>query len=390
METTTHDSANQQSALNNQHSSNLESNTKFDQKSTNAALFYQKLALTVASHQTLLPHNMSANQVLHSNHKLALIIGYTERQQLLTYLSHTSQIDSQNSQYDAHDITVASVTLTTIDGTPAAIIRLHDVVQQDPVNNSTSFTTSTRVRGGNSYRTICTGTHHRQACAYVDHANDMYDVVCRLYDTCNDVSIYVTYVAFGAYRWDGVYVNKLVWRHNVCQNQSRSQSQSQTLNDSDTVANYSGWYRDTEHEPLRWLASNGQELPTDRQMQSCLEALPSPIELIGDSHLRYTYNEIISRTDTNARNLSLGKLKTTHTYKKYQFSYGGYAVEHATDIELMGDSHGILPRFKTFVNGSWIIDDDPQNVHEELTKWQKRERERLRVSMSSNPKSNCD
>jgi hypothetical protein len=117
-------------------------------------------------------------------------------------------------------------------------------------------------------------------------------------------------------------------------------------------------------------------------MQSCLEALPSPIEFVGDSHLRFAYNEIISRTDSNARNLSLGKLKTTHTYNKFQFSYGGYAVEHATDVELMSDSHGVLPCFKSLLNASWI-----EYIDNRLTKWQKRERRLASLSNKLNQSS---
>lgn len=98
---------------------------------------------------------------------------------------------------------------------------------------------------------------------------------------------------------------------------------------------------------MRWITSNGQELPTDQQIKSCLQALPSPIEFIGDSQLRFAFNDLIPRIDAiddNAKSsFTLGKLKSHYTHGKYMFHYAGYYVDHTIDRVLMNDPHGVLP-----------------------------------------------
>jgi hypothetical protein len=337
------------------------------------------------------------------NDKL-VTIGYTERDQLLLFLSHSDLIDNTTASYTGHNVSVTAINITTLDGLQAVVIRLHDDV-----------TPMSRMRGGNSFHAMYKGHSHRQVCAYVDYVDDIYDVICRLYDACADVSVHVTYVNYGAYRWDGEYVNKIVYSGKVCvkppastilknltiTNSKLSKIRRPIANDvrhselkwqrralwnwSDTSRTYyAGWYvlDNRRRDGALWLSNSGQVLPTDEQMVSCLEALPSPIEFIGESHLRYAYNDLLQRISNSTRTVTLGKLKTHFTLDKYVFSYGGYAVDHSQDIELLNDLRGILPRFKVFTNHTWTIKDNPQNVQTELHKWSVRERERASVNGS--------
>jgi hypothetical protein len=206
-----------------------------------------------------------------------------------------------------------------------------------------------RMRGGNSFRAMYKGRKHFQTCAYVDYSNDTYDVICRLYNACADVSVHVTYVNYGAYRWDGEYINKIVYSGKVCVKSPASatlknltitnklnkisrpianelrqndlQWQRRALwNWSDTSRTYyAGWYvlDNRRRDGALWLSNSSQVLPTDQQMVSCLEALPSPIEFIGESHLRYAYNDLLQRIKNSTRTITLGKLKTHFTLCKY-------------------------------------------------------------------------
>jgi hypothetical protein len=118
-----------------------------------------------------------------------------------------------------------------------------------------------RIRGGDSFRTIYRAANHRQACAYVDNADDTYDVICRLVDECANVSIHLTYVAFGAYRWDGAYINRLIWRGTVCANASTTTTQRQNGNKNGVAlaaSAFVGWWRANTTQPLRWVGCSYQ------------------------------------------------------------------------------------------------------------------------------------
>jgi hypothetical protein len=298
-------------------------------------------------------------------------IGYTERQQLMTYLANSHIIDKQStSYYNEHDVQATEVAIEQINGIPVAIIRLQDVgkalhlASKLPVaperNNSMS-----RICGGNSYRSEYSGPQHYQLCTYVDYANDTYDVICKMYDTCADVSISVTYVAFGAYRWDGQFVNVNLFMRRVCNNIT---AKLRGFKDSA----YTGWYRDNITQPLRWIPSYGQELPTDSRMKACLSALPLPVEFVGDSHMRYVFDGIISKKGAN--NFTSGKLKTQTEFDHFVFTFVGYSANHILDDLLLNDKRGIVPGALKKENNTWTLQQIVQDVQTQLMLWITREK----------------
>lgn len=123
------------------------------------------------------------------------------------------------------------------------------------------------MRGGNSFRTIYRAANHRQACAYVDNADDTYDVICWLIDECADISIHLTYVAYGAYTWTGAYINRLVWRGTVCANRTTADTAS-TVSKSDSQRErqrfatsidsaaraFASWWRQNATQQLIWVS----------------------------------------------------------------------------------------------------------------------------------------
>jgi hypothetical protein len=306
-------------------------------------------------------------------------IGYTERQQLMTYLTNSHIVDKQSTSYSKlHDIKATKVSVEQIRGIPVAIIRLQEVKKllqsaikcatTPALNNSMS-----RICVGNSYRSEYSGPKHYQLCPYDDYTNDTYDVICKMYDTCADVSISVTYVAFGAYRWDGQFVNFNVFRRRVC---SKTKAKLRTFRESANT----GWCRDNITQPLRWISSYGQELPTDARMKACLSALPLPVEFFGDSNMRYAFDGIISRTKDGAINFTSGKLQTHTDFDHFVFNFAGFSANHLLDALLLNDTHGIVPDFLRKKSYTWTLRQIVQDVQTQLMLWKTREKSRVNLS----------
>ena len=210
-------------------------------------------------------------------------IGKTERMQLLFYLANQNKIDALSANQSGHNVMLKQIRVQH----SVATFSLSDSrsLKKLALNNNT-------VVGGNSYRTIYRGEKHRYACSYVDHMNDTYDVICTLFDSCAYITIHLTYVNYGAYRWDGVFINELVWNGKLCSDNFQI---SRLL--SNTV--YQGWYRDNSKQSFRWVKKFRRDLVTTGQIRSCINSWSWPKQLIGDSHLRYVVDAIIRLMENN-------------------------------------------------------------------------------------------
>lgn len=138
---------------------------------------------------------------------------------------------------------------------------------------------STTVMGGASFQSFVRSDQRSYSCPFIDHANGTYDIVCRLYDTCNTINIKLSYVDFGAFRQNGKYIGSTVFNERFCTKTDISHFYRGT---------YVGWYKSNATVPWRWLRGS-KEIMTDDAARSCIAQLPSTVLLFGDSHLLYTF-----------------------------------------------------------------------------------------------------
>ena len=47
-------------------------------------------------------------------------------------------------------------------------------------------------------------------CPYIDYSNRTYEILCHIYDQYTNVTITLTCLDFGAYRWYGRFINKTI------------------------------------------------------------------------------------------------------------------------------------------------------------------------------------
>ena len=196
--------------------------------------------------------------------------GSTEAKQLMKLLNHSSLGDTFISEWNTK-IKVNFSVNTLITHDCCAIIRL--------VDNSCQTANVSRLlpQGGSSFRSVVVNERRLYSCPFIDYFNGTYDVVCRLYDECHNVSIVLDYLDYSAFRWDSKLMEQLLFVGNICR-------QHNTKHFYDP---YIGWYRNNSKDPWRWVRGE-KDVMTDDQLRSCIAKLPSPMFFIGDSHLRYT------------------------------------------------------------------------------------------------------
>lgn len=190
--------------------------------------------------------------------------GQTEKAQLLTYLANASAIHASpaNNTYHCHIVTVSRPSFVH---QSAVVFNLVDNYNSYHGNAASAAACSARlVAGGNSFRSIARTEYHRYACTYRDNADDTYDVICPIYDVtvndddvtaCINITIHVTYVNYGAYRWDGVYINDLLWASPVCSPAKTTTTGTEAPRPVLASLAYTGWYRDRVTDPWRWVRS---------------------------------------------------------------------------------------------------------------------------------------
>ena len=267
--------------------------------------------------------------LLLADKKVLQRIGNTEKQQLLIYLANRDAIDKFSAKKFGHNVTVLSVECLNY----VAYFKLRDHWNIGK-NDVTSF------YGGNSFRIIYRGSRHRYACPYNDSMDNNYIITCVMYDPCTFITIHLTYVYYGAYRWDGVFANDLVWSGNVCY---KNHSAVNKFRD-DT---YKGWYRNTHTDNFRWINKNYKELLSQNQTRLCFNRTMPPIEFLGDSQLRYALNTIISIVSTDKTYLhNATKIKTNFSNQLFNFNFFGYTINPNSLPGFLSDPHGYLPKFK--------------------------------------------
>jgi hypothetical protein len=195
-------------------------------------------------------------------------IGVTEKHQLLYYLNHRQLIHGTLPQSTHHHFVINS-TLTS----HRLVFRLTD----------TRISDQGRGHGGASFRTVVSSSKYLYACPYTDYVNSTYDIVCSWMTAgCYNVSVVLLYMDYGAYRWDGVFINATIWRETVCVSDPVDNSSVEQL------PPYTGWMRHNETSPWVWVHRNKvrQPLPPSEAIKCLQDNSLAKIELFGDSHLR--------------------------------------------------------------------------------------------------------
>jgi hypothetical protein len=176
----------------------------------------------------------------------------TEKHQLLYYLNHRQHIHRTLPQSTHHHFVINS-TLTS----HRLVVRLTDA--------RTSH--QSQGHGGASFRTVVVSSKYLYACPYTDYVNSTYDIVCSWMTAgCYNVSVVLLYMDYGAYRWDGVFINATIWRETVCV------SDSVDISSVEQIPPYTGWMRHNKISPWKWINRNRvrQSLPSS-EAKKCLQ-----------------------------------------------------------------------------------------------------------------------
>ena len=175
------------------------------------------------------------------------------------------------------------------------------------------------VMGGASFQTIVTSEQRQYSCPFIDYVNGTYDVICKLYDSkCCNISVTLSYMDFGAFRWNGNYIGSKVWSRSICQPKTRY------WNDYNSFV---GWYRDNRTMPWRWVRSS-QELMTDEQSRECIALLPFTV-LFGDSHLRYALYYWLHLTGKLKPSLAAKKVNENIVVDKFSMTFITYSLNES-------------------------------------------------------------
>ena len=173
-------------------------------------------------------------------------------------------------------------------------------------------------QGGSSIRTVAINERKLYSCPFVDHFNGTYDVVCRLYDECHNISIMLDYLDYSAFRWDSVLIEKLLFLDSICRQPNAKHNYDP----------YIGWYRDNSTTSWRWVRGD-VEVMTDDQLRSCITKLPSPVLLFGDSHLRYMVYYWLLLMDKLTTDLSGRKLYEEFTLDKFAMTFITFTLDES-------------------------------------------------------------
>ena len=176
------------------------------------------------------------------------------------------------------------------------------------------------LKGGASLHSLAVNKKRLYYCPFIDHFNGTYDVVCRLYDECHNVSITLNYLHYSAFKWDSKLIAQSLFSARVCRRHYAGLRHD--------FGPYTGWYRDNITASWRWVRGD-REVMSDNQLRSCITQLPSPVLLFGDSHLRFTmyyWLHLINKLPVNLANTKL-LLPRTFTIDKFRMQYSTFIVD---------------------------------------------------------------
>ena len=245
---------------------------------------------------------------------MAFATGSTERAQLTRLLNESIANEcynfTQKNESPRH-FTVENVTTHNC----CTIIRIIEIRSQIFGANKSSLPASD---GGSSFLSVAINERRLYSCPFIDYFNGTYDVVCRLYDECHNISITLTYINYNAFRWDSKLVTKQLFLKRVCRQSCKTAN----------FGPYIGWYRNNRSTTWRWLRGD-REVMTDNQMRTCIVQLPSPVLLFGDSHLRYTLYYWLSLINKLSRSMAFRKFGGEITVDKFTMKFVSFTLNQS-------------------------------------------------------------
>ena len=270
-------------------------------------------------------------------------MGQTELSQLYRYLNLSLLIETFLPQrlYHNFDISVNNKTCLTV-------IRLQDKRYLPNLYNIT---------GGAGFRTVVSTDHHLFACPYVDYTNGTYDILC-LTNTGyrHDITLILTYIDYGAFRWDGLFINDTLWRGQILNNNCQP-----TI----TRSTYIGWYRDDRQSDWKWVRGN-KEIISDNDLRSCIRNQKTMVEMVGDSHLAFVYQYLYYLFNKLTPDMVRGRLTPT-SFLGYRYRRVAYIL-HEDDIpEFLSDANAMLPKTRRLLSGKFL-----PTLMSALQKWKER------------------
>ena len=191
--------------------------------------------------------------------------GNTEKQQMLRFVSDSVINQAVYFPIKKIFISFSVAKLTTTDC--CTVIRLVDMRRENIETNATFLQL-----GGASLHTVAVSERRLFSCPFIDYFNGTYEVVCRLYEECHNISILLSYIDYGAFSWDGNLIAKTLFSRSVCRRQSGLKHDFGT---------YVGWFRDNVNLSWKWVRGH-KDTMIDSWLRSCIAQLPSPVLLLGD------------------------------------------------------------------------------------------------------------
>ena len=258
-----------------------------------------------------------------------LTIGQTELNQLCRFLNKQHFIEKHLPQLGLHNflITFHSNWSTTV------------IQITDQRKISQHF-------GGASFRVIVRTDHRLFACPYIDYEDGTYDIICQTnVDIQHDITVTLTYIDYGAYRWDGVFFNQTLWNGQITNNI--------TMSAIDQL-HYVGWYRNNREEAWRWIRAGNREILSDDELRTCIKKQTTLVDMIGESHLGYVYEYLQFLFGKLTTDVVKEKFIKPTSFYGYKFSRMAYIVDDA-DIPgfYLDDKATLRGRRRPFHQNRW-------------------------------------
>jgi hypothetical protein len=165
---------------------------------------------------------------------------------------------------------------------------------------------------------------------------------------CYNVSVVLLYIDYGAYRWDGVFINATIWRETVCVSDVSDSVDNSSV---EQLPPYTGWMRHNETSPWVWVHRNKvrQSLLPSEAMKCLQESSVAAIELFGDSHLREFWSHWL--LDIGFPLTSNGRVNMTNIqiHANFRFTLTSFVVSDKT-----------IPNYE---NNDWAVLNSRKNEH---------------------------
>ena len=168
--------------------------------------------------------------------------------------------------------------------------------------------------GGATFSTSVVSERRLFECPFIDHENGTYDVFCEFHDECYNVSVTLTFIDFGAYRWNGLSINKILWQGEACRKTKQIPLRSP----------YTGWHRCGKQCSWEWMYQNKiEKFYNNETVRQCQSNNFTSIDFIGDSHMQYFINYWLYKNHPNYTQIGNKDVREAFNKNVFKISYEG-------------------------------------------------------------------